>query len=245
MRLIWLFSLPLMLSVSAAHSTEILTEVINPNAGFFEIKEVRIERLKIEETTFKSLLKDYKNDCSELNQLPDKPEFNTKSLNTDGLSLDQIINIGKQAWEFIQSNKAVVTSSTQYASALPRGSSCWSDLSNWQRPRSEAYKATYINGFGMEIVNLEFNLVYAYGGQANNKGRYISNATIQYRKLDVFWGFKVNASVEVPQVLNVGSKDEPVAGLQMSIRWTVNGLNHLERTASFFMYGDGRPTEVL
>ncbi len=51
--------------------------------------------------------------------------------------------------------------------------------------------------------------------------------------------------MEVPQVVNVGKRKAPVAGMQVSVRWKVRGLNHVERTASFFVYGDGRPTDVM
>ncbi len=227
---------------SSAFAQEVYKQVYNQNAGFFEVREVHIERLSVHENL--NFL-DYKNDCSDLSNSTDSSGHVIRRLNGEDLTLDQITNIGKDTWEFIQNNKPVINATTQYAHALPRGSACWDDLSNWQRPRSEVYKATYVNGFGMEVVNLEIKLLYTYGGQANNKGRYISNATLLYNKLDVTWGFKVDAAVEVPLVVNMGSKEDPVAGMQLTLRWAIKGVNHLERTAGFFVYGDGRPTEVL
>lgn len=161
------------------------------------------------------------------------------------IGLDEIMNIGQKVWQFLVDNKPVVKANVITANALPRGVRCWDDLENWSRPRSEVYKATYYNGFGMEVVNLEFRLVYTHGGQVNGLGRYLTNVTMQYRKLDVMWGFNVNADVEIPLVVNVAEKGNPVAGMQIALHWTIRGLNHLERTASFFVYGDGRPTDVL
>ena len=162
------------------------------------------------------------------------------------VSISQIINIGEQVWSFIQNNRPVVTAKTMSASALPRGVSCWTDLDNWQPPRSETYQVIYRNLFGIQVIKLEFSLIYSYGGQYNGLGRYLMNATVQYRDLQVAWGgFHVSADASVPTVINIGSKENPVAGMQMNVNWTVSGLNHIERTASFFVAGDGRPTREL
>lgn len=243
-----------------AAEIETYTQVVNPLAGAFDIKEVRIEKVDVQDVEFNSsFFRDYQNDCSstpgvkelyasEITPKPvpkPAPKPIPSADPTGEFTLDQIINIGKSIWTFLQDNKPVVTTKTFYAHALPRGLQCWDDLENWQRPRSEVYRARYLNGFGFEVITLEFRLVYTYGGQVNSVGRYITNATIQFGRLDVSWGFKVNADVEVPLVVNVGSKASPVAGMQISVRWRASGLNQVERTASFFLYGDGRPTEVM
>jgi len=31
----------------------------------------------------------------------------------------------------------------------------------------------------------------------------------------------------------------------VDVHWTVKGLNHIEKTAAFVVYGDGRKTDVL
>jgi hypothetical protein len=68
---------------------------------------------------------------------------------------------------------------------------------------------------------------------------------VQYRRLDVAWGYTVDANVEVPMVTNVGKSNNPVAGMELIVRWKIDSLSHIERTAGFFVYGDGRPTQLL
>ncbi len=161
------------------------------------------------------------------------------------IDINAIINLGQKVWGMIQANKAVVTTKTQSASGLPAGIKCWDQLENWRAPRSEVYKVSYANAFGFNVIDLEFSLIYSYGGQVNGVGAYLTNATIQYRKLDVSWGFTVDANVEVPMVTNVGKSTNPVAGMELTLRWKIDSLSHTERTASFFVYGDGRPTQLL
>jgi hypothetical protein len=63
------------------------------------------------------------------------------------------------------------------------------------------------------------------------------------------WGFIVNANVEIPQVVNMASVDSPVAGMQVTLNWTVNtrpiSLRKLNKAVSFFVSGDGTPTKIL
>ena len=258
MRLLIQATLPLFLLGATIHAQadeheqtqgqvqNVFTQVINTNAGFFDVREVHVERFDASEFNIPDpIYRDYRNDCSDLGRGGDFSEDTDKVVQTGDINLEQIVNTAKETWNFIKNNQPVVNATTQYAQALPRGSICWDDLENWQAPRSEYYKVTYNNGFGFEVVSLEFRLVYTYGGQVNNKGHFISNATIQYSKINVKWSFDVNAGVEVPLVVNVGTKEDPVAGMQMSIRWSIRSLSHIEQTASFFIYGDGRPTEVL
>ncbi len=175
------------------------------------------------------------------------PDENAQAANPFSLvNISQIINFGAKVWQFINDNTPVVSAQTMSANALPKGTVCWYDLENWQPPRSDTYEIDYKNLFGINVVRLAFSLIYSYGGQYNGRGRYLMNATVQYRDLQVAWGgFHVNANVDVPTVTNIGTKQNPVAGLQLNIHWVVKGLNRIERTASFFIAGDGRPTKEL
>lgn len=175
---------------------------------------------------------------------PKPSSFDGPTIGGD-LDLNAIINLGQKIWGLIQSNKAVVNAKTQSASGLPAGIKCWDQLENWRPPRSEVYKVSYANAFGFNVVDLEFALIYSYGGQVNGVGAYLTNATVQYRKLDVSWGFTVDANVEVPMVTNVGKSSNPVAGMELTVRWKIDSLSHTERTESFFIFGDGRPTQLL
>lgn len=280
--------------VGQATAQESSVTLLNKNAGWYDIKEVHIQKISSTDLDVQpAQYLSYANDCTSLGRTDGQSDFDTSTgaggnLRADGeiidvkpnpnptpapapgpspnkpgrndedripslpttrdgspISLEQIINIGERVWKFLQDNRPVVSAKTMYANALPRGIQCWDELDSWQRPRSEVYRATYYNGFGMAVVNLEFRLVFTWGGQVNETGRYLTNVTVQYRKLDAAPFFNVDAEVEVPQVVNVGKRKSPVAGMQVSVRWKVRGLNHVERTASFFVYGDGRPTDVM
>jgi hypothetical protein len=159
--------------------------------------------------------------------------------------VDKIINIGTKIWNIIKKSRPVVNTKTVYANALPSGIKCWDELELWQAPRSAVYRAKYKNLFGLEVVRFDIRLMHSFGGQFNGVGRYITNAAVQYRDVRVAPGmFELDADVKVMNVLNVGTKKDPVAALQLNLEWTVKGVNQVQNSANFVVYGDGRPTEV-
>lgn len=168
---------------------------------------------------------------------------------TGDLRLDLILNLGAKVFEIVKANGPLVTATTKTASALPYGVACWNQLEQWSRPRSEIYRVTYENLYGMTMLDFQFRVVYSYGGRVGGRGRYLSNASIQYKKIDAKWGTVLDANVEIPEVLNVGTRENPVGGMQMTVNWTVTtrpiALRKIVNSASFFIAGDGRRTTLL
>ena len=138
---------------------------------------------------------------------------------------------------------------TASASALPSGITCWDQLAGWRPTRSETYDVVYKNLYGIKVVNVRFHIVYTYGGQYKGQGRYLTNATIRFGKVDVLWGYIFNANVEIPQVVNMGTEANPLAGMEMTLKWSVKtrpiSLKKSISSMSFFVSGDGRPTMSL
>lgn len=154
--------------------------------------------------------------------------------------VDQIINTGRKIWAVIDAGRPVVNAKIDVAHALPKGLGCWTDLTNWKQPVSKTYRASYQNGFGMNVVDFSFRLNYIYGGSYKGQGQYIANASISPVKLDVAWGFTFNAGAEVPIVFNQGSAENPLAGMQVNLKWSVDtAIQHKESAEMFFAGGDG------
>jgi hypothetical protein len=171
-------------------------------------------------------------------------DLRTISEDLDGTEvvLDQIINVGKKVWDLIDQGKPVVNVSSNVATALPQGAKCWLDLQRWQAPKYKAYEVTYKNAYGVTVVDIAYRIVYLAGGDVNGKGQYIGYATVEPLKVRVLWGFHVNLAATVPTVYNMGTKEDPVAGMNMQVKWSVDGvmsLVHDESTRSYFLNGRG------
>ncbi|KYG61570.1 hypothetical protein AZI86_17850 [Bdellovibrio bacteriovorus] len=162
-------------------------------------------------------------------------------LNGVELIVDQIINIGKKIWTIVQAGKPVMNIKLDTANALPKGLTCWSDLSGWNVPESKVYQIDYTNGFGMNVVSFAYRVTYTAGGSANGVGKYITNATFMPANVKVAWGFQFDAEAAIPSVFNTGTKEAPVAGMQMNMGWKVTSpvVEHLS-SESYFVSGENK-----
>lgn len=207
-----------------------LAMAANDSDAFFTIDE---RTLKIQEIDSGVLtqdqVQDLIGDCSELDD------------NAYPQDLSELINYGKQIWKIVEANKPVVNVTENTANALPRGVQCWTDLEQWNAPKYKTYEVTYENLFGMKVVDFTFQLFFSYGGKVDGKGSYLANVTVAPMQLDVLWGFQMDAVVEVGQVLNTGTKDDPVAGMEMGMKWIAKSpLKESRGQVRFFVQGDGQ-----
>lgn len=167
------------------------------------------------------------------------PLIDVNPLNQVELIVDQIINIGKKIFAVVQAGKPVVNIKLDTANALPKGLTCWSDLSGWNVPESKVYKVEYRNGFGMNVVSFAYRVTYTAGGSADGVGKYITNATFMPANVNVGWGFQFDAEAAIPSVFNTGTKTAPVAGMQMNMAWKVSSpVKENQMTESYFVSGE-------
>lgn len=159
-----------------------------------------------------------------------------------GKVVDGIINIGKKIWEIIVSGQPVMNlSMDNSANALPRGVRCWDELSNWQVPAVRSYSQSFKNYFGVEVIRFDFDVVFTYGGDIQGKGLYLTNVQVHPRNVYVGWGFGLDASVDIPSLVNLGTVDQPVAGMQVDVKWLATSpLSKFRQGISVFVQGDGK-----
>lgn len=162
-------------------------------------------------------------------------------LDTVEVIVDKIINIGKKIWNIVEAGKPVVNIKVDTANALPTGITCWTDMEGWGMPQTKVFSVQYQNGFGMNVVSFDYRLTFTGKGNVNGIGQYITNATFMPAKLNVAWGFTFNAVATIPSVFNQGTKQAPLAGMQMNMQWSVDSpIVHNEQAESYFVSGDNQ-----
>lgn len=162
------------------------------------------------------------------------------TLNTVDVVVDKVINIGKKIWEIVQAGKPVLNIRTDVATALPQGSRCWLDLQTWKMPESKLYSVSFKNGFGMEVVKMNYRVLWLPGGSVDGVGQFIGYAAVIPSDVSVAWGFSLNAQASVPTVFNMGTRAEPVAGMQMSMIYRVESpIQTTEQSQAYFVNGKG------
>jgi hypothetical protein len=154
--------------------------------------------------------------------------------------IDKIINLGKKVWAVIELGRPVVNLKSDVATALPEGAKCWSALTRWKNPDSQTYKMVFKNTYGVEVVSFEYRIIYLHSGEVNGKGKYIGYATSVPANIRVLYGFNLNVNTVVPTVYNMGSSSNPVAGMQMDLKWQLSTVASENRgTVSYVIDGNG------
>lgn len=157
------------------------------------------------------------------------------------VEIDTIINIGQKIWAIVEAGRPVVNVQLNSASAMPEGIQGWQQLAGWKTPRSSTYRVYYKNVYGMKVVDFSYRVMFTYGGNFNGQGRYVTGATILPAALDVAWGYNFNAAVEIPTVINMGTVENPVGGIQMNVNWDVGTVLRRSQTRnSYFVNGLGQ-----
>ncbi len=138
-----------------------------------------------------------------------------------GIIVDVITNIGRRIWDLVNMGKPVSFVKSNIAHGLPKGIKCWTDLEGWSWPQSKVFNVTYKNKLGATSIDYTYRISYIYGGNIEGIGKYLSNVQVVPVNLKVGWGYSLYSRAEVPTVFNVGSKKDPVAGMQINVRWKV------------------------
>ncbi|MEN0058152.1 MAG: hypothetical protein AAGB31_04910 [Bdellovibrio sp.] len=218
--------------------------------AYFEIKNVKVTDITEQ---YAQKMELFKKDTNTLNESCDSSNLPfvvrnstqvseaVNPLNAVELIVDQIINIGKKIFAVVNAGRPVVNVQLDTANALPRGLTCWSDLTGWNIPHSKVYNVQYENGLGMTVVDFSYRVSFTAGGSADGVGQYITNATFMPANVSVGWGFTFDATAAIPSVFNTGSKQNPVAGMQMNMEWKVTSpVAYEQGTESYFVSGQNK-----
>jgi len=156
--------------------------------------------------------------------------------------LDQIVNLVDKVFTIIAKGQPVVDINVNYANAVPYGISHWTQLQGWKAPAIKRYAINYKNLYGMKVVKIEFQVHYTYGGNYNGKGKYLTGVTVEPTKVDTMWGWNVDMVAEVPDstITNVGTSEDPIAAMQVQLRYKVHSImSDVQQKAIFYVRGDG------
>ena len=159
--------------------------------------------------------------------------------------VDSWVTVGLKVWALIASNRPVANVSTQRIAVVPSAQVDWSQMENWKGPAAHTYTIKRKNGYGMTVMENTYTIAYNYGGQVNGQGAFLANATVIPTNINVIFGFTLNADAQAGNPVNVASKESPVAGVEIQVRYKVSSLvNHNEGVDAFFLKGDGTMTHI-
>ncbi|MGZ3688242.1 MAG: hypothetical protein ACXWP5_10360 [Bdellovibrionota bacterium] len=154
--------------------------------------------------------------------------------------IDKVVNLGSKALKFVEDNHPVATVEMGTSSALPPDAGRWENTEGWKQGWTQVLNVSVRNAFHGQMVHLAFRVHYDYDGMVGGKGHYLTNVRVVPEEVSVAWDYKVNASATVAKVTNVGTRENPVASMELSIQWTIDSpLKHSQGAQTLVIQGDG------
>lgn len=185
----------------------------------------------------------------ELPKPPTGPQINPPvnpnagpSVNDTVNAIDKIVNLAEKIFGIIKENKPVVNITTNYANAVPYGTSHWTQLQGWSKPSTRKYAFSMKNGFGSEVVKVVYQVHWTHSGNFQGKGKFLTGVTVEPISVNAAWGYTVDLTAEVPDstVANVGTSEDPIASMQVQLNWKISTvIKVINEKAIYYVQGDG------
>jgi len=175
---------------------------------------------------------------------------NGGGISIDGINqtigvIDNIVNLADKIWTIIDKNRPVVNITTNYANAVPYGTSHWTQLQGWSKPSTQKYAFSMKAGAG--TVSVVYQVHWTHDGNLQGKGKFLTGVTVEPISVTAPWGVKVDLISEVPDstVANVGTHEDPIASMQVQLKWKVSTTFHsIDQKVIYYVQGDGLIQEI-
>lgn len=157
-------------------------------------------------------------------------------------AIDKVVNLMDKIFTLIAKNQPVVNISVNYANAVPFGTSHWTQLQGWSKPATRKYSFLIKNLYGMEVVKITYQVHWVHSGNFKGKGKFLTGVTVEPLSVNTAWGYNVDLTAEVPDttVANVGTAENPVASMQLQLKWKIHTIvKDLQEKAIYYVQGDG------
>ena len=136
--------------------------------------------------------------------------------------IEHMVNLGQKLWKIVVDNKPVVNIRYTYANALPKGVESSEDLDGFSDLQYRSLRLYGKNSYGLKVYDLTYTLVHRYGGSYRGRGSYLENIAIIPQRVEVLWGYKLNLEAKRVTAVNVGTRENPIAGLAMEMGMRVS-----------------------
>ena len=166
----------------------------------------------------------------------------SRDIGTALVIADQVVNLVDKILDLIAKNQPVVTQNIGYANAVPYGISHWTQMQGWSKPSTKQYSFTVKNKTGGNAVSVLYQVHWTHSGNYQGIGKYLTGVTIEPLKVTTAYGYTVDLTAEVPDstVANVGTSADPIASMQVQLKWKVHSIfSDVQEKAIYYVRGDG------
>jgi hypothetical protein len=178
---------------------------------------------------------------------PAKPTFGDKVDNAGKVIAvaKDLVALGEDIYKLVQKGKPTNTTDFAPIAIVPRDPVSKEvvspfDMENCSMPATKKYVTTIKNSNGGEAVRFEYMVVFTYGCSYNGNGKFIQSAMVQPVSVKTTYGWDFSASMKLGSILNYGSKNQPVAGAMITLKYSMNSWHTaFERNDTIHMTAKG------
>lgn len=160
-------------------------------------------------------------------------------------TLRDVVALGEELYNLVQKGKP--SNTTEYApiSVLPKAAVNgvevqWDELENFSMPIEKKYTTVIKDGNGKEAVRFEYMIIFSYGGSYNGAGKYLAGIEIIPISVKTTYGWDFNATMKLGGIMNNGTKADPVAGANITIKYQMKSWRTtFERNDLIYITGHG------
>ena len=156
-----------------------------------------------------------------------------------------IVALGEDIYKLVQKGKPSNTTDFSPIAIVPRDPISKEavnpfDMENCSLPSEKKFVTSIKSSTGGEAVRFEYMVVFSYGCSFNGAGKFIQSAIVQPVSVKTSYGWDFNASMKLNSIMNYGSKDQPVVGAMITIKYSMNSWNTaFERNDTIHITGKG------
>ena len=182
--------------------------------------------------------------------VPTRPPMTPQErLDYTGKIIDQtknLVALGESIYTLVQKGKPKNTTEYTPVTVTPKDPMTKEyvdpfDLEGFSVPEAKTFKIQIKNKVGKTVVNFVYKVVYSYGGSYNGAGKYITGVNIIPASVKTRFGWDFASSMKVTGIMNHGSKDSPIAGVMITIKYSANSWGSAtERNDTVHITGDGK-----
>ena len=124
---------------------------------------------------------------------------------------DTAIAAIRLAWDFIEKGSPKASAEGASTAVLASADKAWDHYAAAQKFNSKTYRYRIRNGFGITVVAIDYVMRGTFKAQYDGKadvrdGDYMPNVEVYCSKIDLAWGWNVNAKAVLSHLSNVGPK---------------------------------------
>ena len=165
--------------------------------------------------------------------------------NTNPLEvIKAIVALGERAWDLVVMGKPILRSNHEPISVLPQVEGrdiIPMDLELWSLPKSKTFSFSAKGRTGKELVKFDYAVHFTHGGKFNGKGQFLAAVNITPIKIKVKWGQKFNSHTQLLEVVNHGTKENPIVSALMKVTYTITSMTKTTQASEMYhIVGDGR-----